>query len=55
MDPKNAIPKAALRQMAKWASLGGIARRKKLTAIQRKTIARKAGIASGKARRNGSA
>ncbi len=37
--------------MAKWASLGGIARKKKLTVIQRKTIARNAGIASGKVRR----
>lgn len=53
MTTKNAIPKAVLVQMRKWASLGGIARKKKLTAIQRKTIARNAGIASGKARRNG--
>ena len=54
MDPKNAIPKAVLRQMARWASLGGIARRKKLTAIQRSAIARKGGLARGKAQRNGS-
>lgn len=53
MSKNNAIPKAVLAQMKKWASLGGIARRKKLTAIQRRTIARNAGVASGKARRNG--
>ena len=51
MTPKNTIPKAVRVQMAKWASLGGIARKKKLTIIQRKTIAKNAGIASGAARR----
>jgi hypothetical protein len=51
MDTKNTIPKSVRKQMAIWASLGGIARRKRLTIIQRKTIARNAGIASGKARR----
>jgi len=55
MSQSKAIPKAVLAQMRVWASLGGIARKKKLTQIQRKTIARNAGIASGIARRKNGA
>lgn len=54
MAQEKTVPKAVSDQMALWGRLGGLARRKRLTIIQRKTIARNAGIASGKARRNGS-
>lgn len=40
-------------QFVRWGRMGGLARRKKMTQIQRSESARKAGIASGKVRGNG--
>jgi hypothetical protein len=51
MKSKNALPKAVLEQFRRWGKLGGLARKKKLTQLQRSMSARKAGLESGRARR----
>ncbi len=53
MKAKNAIPKAVLAQFRAWGRLGGLASKKKLTQLQRKTISVKAATESARVRRNG--